>query len=65
MSLLERLLSRYLYFWDEILDVIDGKVSSEVDARVSFNSAETIDYARKIIKKYESHGISKDRVLIK
>ncbi|MBK2028051.1 transaldolase [Francisella noatunensis] len=54
-----------VFFGMKILDVIDGKVSSEVDARVSFNSAETIDYARKIIKKYESHGISKDRVLIK
>ncbi|WP_150463991.1 transaldolase [Francisella sp. XLW-1] len=52
-------------FGIKILDVIDGKVSSEVDARVSFNSAETIDYARKIIKKYESYGVSKDRVLIK
>ncbi|WP_432773747.1 transaldolase [Francisella salimarina] len=52
-------------FGIKILDVIDGRVSSEVDARVSFNSAETIDYARKIIKKYESYGVSKDRVLIK
>ncbi|QWV00142.1 transaldolase [Francisella salimarina] len=52
-------------FGIKILDVIDGKVSSEVDARVSFNSAETIDYARKIIKKYESYGVSKDRILIK
>jgi len=54
-----------VFFGIKILDVINGKVSSEVDARVSFNSAEIIDYARKIIKKYESHGISKDRVLIK
>ncbi|QEO56839.1 transaldolase [Francisella marina] len=52
-------------FGIKILDVIDGKVSSEVDARASFNSAETIDYARKIIKKYESYGVSKDRILIK
>lgn len=52
-------------FGIKILEVIDGKVSSEVDARVSFNAAETIDYARKIIAKYEDKGISKDRVLIK
>ncbi|WP_275441242.1 transaldolase family protein, partial [Citrobacter werkmanii] len=44
---------------------IEGKVSSEVDARVSFNSAATIDYAKRIIARYESNGISKDRVLIK
>ncbi|MDE5039718.1 transaldolase, partial [Francisella tularensis subsp. holarctica] len=43
----------------------EGKVSSEVDARVSFNSAATIDYAQRIIARYESNGISKDRVLIK
>ncbi|MDE5035882.1 transaldolase family protein, partial [Francisella tularensis] len=39
--------------------------SSEVDARVSFNSAATIEYAKRIIARYESNGISKDRVLIK
>ncbi|APC91636.1 MULTISPECIES: transaldolase [Francisella] len=52
-------------FGIKILDVIEGKVSSEVDARVSFNTAATIDYAKKIIARYESNGISKDRVLIK
>lgn len=52
-------------FGIKILDVIEGKVSSEVDARVSFNSAATIDYAKRIIARYESNGISKDRVLIK
>lgn len=52
-------------FGIKILDVIEGKVSSEVDARVSFNSSATIDYAKNIIARYESNGISKDRVLIK
>ena len=52
-------------FGIKILDVIEGKVSSEVDARVSFNSAATIDYAKSIIARYKSNGISKDRVLIK
>ncbi len=52
-------------FGIKILDVIEGKVSSEVDARVSFNSSATIDYAKSIIARYESNGISKDRVLIK
>ena len=52
-------------FGIKILDVIECKVSSEVDARVSFNSSATIDYAKSIIARYESNGISKDRVLIK
>ncbi|APC96751.1 transaldolase [Francisella frigiditurris] len=52
-------------FGVEILKVIDGKVSSEVDARESFNSASTMEYARKIINKYSEKGISKDRILIK
>ena len=45
--------------------MIDGKVSSEVDARMSFSSAKTIDYVKDIIATYESKGIFKDRVLIK
>ncbi|MDE4942581.1 transaldolase family protein, partial [Francisella tularensis] len=49
----------------KILDVIEGKVSSELDSRVYFNSAATIDYAKRIIARYESNCISKDRVLIK
>ncbi|MED7787793.1 transaldolase [Francisella sp. 19X1-34] len=61
----EILIEILVTFGVKILEVIDGKVSSEVDARVSFNAAETIDYARKIIAKYEDKGISKDRVLIK
>ncbi|WP_150468289.1 transaldolase [Francisella sp. SYW-9] len=61
----EILIEILVTFGIKILEVIDGKVSSEVDARVSFNAAETIDYARKIIAKYEDEGISKGRVLIK
>ncbi|MCL4120809.1 UNVERIFIED_CONTAM: hypothetical protein GTU68_010425 [Idotea baltica] len=49
----------------KILEVIDGKVSSEVDARMSFSTSETIDYAKEIVSSYASKGISKDRVLIK
>jgi transaldolase len=52
-------------FGIKILEVIDGKVSSEVDARMSFNTVKTINYAKDIIMTYESKGISKDRVLIK
>ncbi|MED7819924.1 MULTISPECIES: transaldolase [unclassified Francisella] len=61
----EILIEILVTFGIKILEVIDGKVSSEVDARVSFNAAETIDYAKKIISKYQENGISKDRVLIK
>lgn len=61
----EALIEILVTFGTKILDVIEGKVSSEVDARVSFSSASTIEYAKKIIAKYESKGISKDRILIK
>lgn len=52
-------------FGTKILDVIDGKVSSEVDARLSFSTIKTIEYAKQIISAYESRNISKDRVLVK
>lgn len=49
----------------EILKYIPGRVSTEVDARLSFNTQATIDKAHNIIALYEEKGISKDRVLIK
>lgn len=52
-------------FGAKILEVIDGKVSSEVDARLSFSTIKTINYAKRIIEAYKDKGISKDRVLIK
>lgn len=52
-------------FGVEILQLIPGRVSTEVDARLSFDSAATIAQARRIIALYEQHGIAKDRVLIK
>ncbi|WFD35104.1 transaldolase [Malassezia cuniculi] len=52
-------------FGKRILEVIPGRVSTEVDARLSFDKQGTIDKARKLISLYESLGISKDRVLIK
>ena len=52
-------------FGKEILKIIPGRVSTEVDARLSFDKDETIDKARKIIKLYEQSGISKERILIK
>lgn len=44
---------------------VPGYVSTEVDARLSFNTEETIKRARKLIKLYEEKGISKDRILLK
>jgi len=52
-------------FGKEILKIIPGRVSTEVDARLSFDSEATISKARKIIAKYNQAGISNDRVLIK
>ena len=52
-------------FGVEILKIVPGRVSTEVDARLSFNSSSTVSKAREIIALYEKKGISRDRVLIK
>ncbi len=52
-------------FGKEILKIISGRVSTEVDARLSFDKEATILKARKLINLYEDFGISKDRILIK
>jgi transaldolase len=52
-------------FGKKILEIVPGRVSTEVDARMSFDSAKTIEQAHDIIKQYESAGISRERVLIK
>lgn len=49
----------------EILDVIPGRVSTEVDARLSFNTDETIKQAQRIIALYRQAGIDSERILIK
>ena len=49
----------------EILKIVPGRVSTEVDARLSFRIYETISYAKKLISMYNEAGISNDRVLIK
>lgn len=49
----------------EILKVVPGRVSTEVDARLSFDKAQSLARARRIIALYEAAGISRDRVLIK
>lgn len=49
----------------KILDIIPGRVSTEVDARLSFDTDATVAVARQIIAQYEKAGIGRDRVLIK
>lgn len=52
-------------FGCEILSIIPGRVSTEVDARLSFDTAGTVARARRLIDLYRAQGIASDRVLIK
>ena len=52
-------------FGVEILKLVPGRVSTEVDAALSFDKEGTISKARQLISMYEEKGISKDRILIK
>jgi transaldolase len=47
------------------LKIVPGRVSTEVDARLSFDIQANIDKARQLISAYEKEGISRERVLIK
>ena len=49
----------------EILKVVPGRVSTEVDARLSFDTPATVARARRLIALYEAAGIARERVLIK
>jgi len=49
----------------EILKIVPGRVSTEVDARLSFDTKATVAKAKHIIALYESHGIERKRILIK
>ncbi|MBP7950144.1 MAG: transaldolase [Verrucomicrobiales bacterium] len=61
-SVIDRIL---ILFGTEILDIVPGRVSTEVDARLSFDTEGTLTKARELISLYEKHGISRDRILIK
>ena len=61
-EIMDRLLVR---FGTEILSIIPGRVSTEVDARLSFDSNATVVRARRLIEMYQGQGIHIDRVLIK
>jgi transaldolase len=52
-------------FGKKILAIVPGRVSTEVDARLSYDTAGTMKMAREIIKQYDEAGISRERVLIK
>lgn len=49
----------------EILKLVPGRISTEVDARLSYDTQGTIEKARKIIRLYNEAGVSNDRILIK
>ena len=59
---IDRLLVR---FGCEILATIPGRVSTEVDARLSFDTAATVARARRIMALYQAEGVARERVLIK
>lgn len=61
-ELMDRLLVR---FGCEILKIVPGRVSTEVDARLSFDVNATINKARQLIALYEQAGVKRERVLIK
>jgi transaldolase len=52
-------------FGRKILDIVPGRVSTEVDARLSYDGEKTMAQAHDIIQQYEDAGISRERVLIK
>ena len=61
-EIMDRLLVR---FGVEILSIIPGRVSTEVDARLSFDTVATVARAERIIELYQAEGIHIDRVLVK
>lgn len=50
---------------DEIVQLIPGRISTEVDARLSFDTQATIEKAQRLIELYQQRGITSNRVLIK
>ena len=52
-------------FGRKILEIVPGRVSTEVDARMSYDKAKTMEQAHDIIKQYDEAGIGRERVLIK
>ena len=55
----------FVLFGCEILKVVPGRVSTEVAARLSFDTAATIAKAQKLISLYEKKGVARERILVK
>ena len=53
-----------VFFGKEILQIISGRVSTEVDARLSFDTEATVEKARKLINLYKNFGIEKERISV-
>jgi transaldolase len=65
-ALLDAVMDRLVVaFGLEILKIVPGRVSTEVDARLSFDTQANIDKGRHLIGMYEKAGISRERILIK
>jgi transaldolase len=65
-ALSEAILDRILILFGlEILKIVPGRVSTEVDARLSFDTAATVAKAHQLIAAYEKEGHSRERILIK
>ena len=65
-ELIEAIIDRVLILFGlEILKIVPGRVSTETDARLSFDKEGTVAKARQLIAMYEAEGISRDRVLNK
>lgn len=65
-ALVSAIIDRVLVnFGKEILEIVPGRVSTEVDARLSFDTEGTLTKALEIIRLYETDGIPRERILIK
>ncbi len=56
---------QFVNFGCEILKLIPGRVSTEVDARLSFDTAASVAKAHRFIELYAEQGVPRERVLIK
>jgi transaldolase len=64
-STAEKIDELLVLFGRKILDIVPGRVSTEVDARLSFDQQGTLDKAHHLISLYEKAGIPRERILIK
>ncbi len=55
----------FVNFGVEILKIVPGRVSTEIDARLSFDAEGNVKKARELIALYKEAGVSSDRILIK